>query len=185
MLRFTEEQFRLFNEQKGRKKKKADIVRQPAIQISPHAIALAALAKNPDLLQGNQEHFEQVIIFDYYERHDPFVYDHLHATPNGGHRTKAAAGKMKAEGQKKGYPDMSLDIRRGAYGGMRIELKAPNGKGPTEEQKVWLNRLVAQGYYCVLCYGADQVIKAIREYCNLNKNQHIEQHLNDSKWKAL
>lgn len=184
MLRFTEEQFRLFSEQKSRKKKAA-VITPPPLFISPHAQALARLVKNPDLIKGNKEHYEQVYIFDYFERREPEIYECLHATPNGGWRGETAGGKMKAEGQKKGYPDMSLDIPRGAYHGMRIELKEPEGRGPTEEQVTWLNRLARQGYYCVLCYGADQAISAILEYISLQQNQHIDQHLNDSRWKAL
>ncbi|EJQ2536112.1 VRR-NUC domain-containing protein, partial [Escherichia coli] len=92
------------------------------------------------------------------------------------------AGKMKAEGQKKGYPDMSLDKACGIYHGMRIELKEPNGKAPTKEQIAWMRRLREEGYYVVLAYGAEQAITAILEYISLKKGEAIEHVLNGDKW---
>ncbi|EEX9366089.1 VRR-NUC domain-containing protein, partial [Escherichia coli] len=100
----------------------------------------------------------------------------------GGKRSKATAGKMKAEGQKKGYPDMSLDKACGIYHGMRIELKEPNGKAPTKEQIAWMRRLREEGYYVVLAYGAEQAITAILEYISLKKGEAIEHVLNGDKW---
>ncbi|STJ52110.1 putative norphogenetic protein [Escherichia coli] len=74
MLRFTEEEFQAFSERrnKGRSRPKTKkdpfLSLAPVKEVSPHAKALAALAKNPDLRDGNCEHFEQVFIFDYFER---------------------------------------------------------------------------------------------------------------------
>ncbi|HCB3859264.1 TPA: VRR-NUC domain-containing protein [Escherichia coli] len=188
MLRFTEEEFQAFSERRNkggsRPKTKKDpfLSLAPVKEVSPHAKALAALAKNPDLRDGNCEHFEQVFIFDYFERKHPDIYELLHATPNGGKRSKSTAGKMKAEGQKKGYPDMSLDKACGIYHGMRIELKEPNGKAPTKEQIAWMRRLREEGYYVVLAYGAEQAITAILEYISLKKGEAIEHVLNGDKW---
>ncbi|HAV8163476.1 TPA: VRR-NUC domain-containing protein, partial [Escherichia coli] len=107
----------------------------------------------------------------------PVFVDHFR-----GKRSKATAGKMKAEGQKKGYPDMSLDKACGIYHGMRIELKEPNGKAPTKEQIAWMRRLREEGYYVVLAYGAEQAITAILEYISLKKGEAIEHVLNGDKW---
>ncbi|MBO1765031.1 VRR-NUC domain-containing protein, partial [Escherichia coli] len=170
MLRFTEEEFQAFSDRRNngrsRPKTKKDpfLSLAPVKEVSPHAKALAALAKNPDLRDGNCEHFEQVFIFDYFERKHPDIYELLHATPN--------------EGQKKGYPDMSLDKACGIYHGMRIELKEPNGKAPTKEQIAWMRRLREEGYYVVLAYGAEQAITAILEYISLKKGEAIEHVLN-------
>lgn len=68
MLRFTEEEFQAFSERrnKGRSRPKTKkdpfLSLAPVKEVSPHAKALAALAKNPDLRDGNCEHFEQVFI---------------------------------------------------------------------------------------------------------------------------
>ena len=69
----------------------------------------------------------------------------LYAIPNGGHRHKAVAAKLKAEGVKPGVPDLCLPVRRGEYSGLYIEMKAkwhgikrPQRPEPSEEQRWWL-----------------------------------------------
>lgn len=149
---------------------------------SPHYIALQFLANHPEKLKGNQEHYAQVNIFWHYESTAPEIYKRLHSTPNGGLRHTATAGKMKAEGQKRGYPDMSYDKPRGIYCGMRIELKY--GKNSlSEEQIEWLNQLSDDGYYCVVCYGEKEAIDAINAYDRLDDFGEMPAHINDPKWK--
>jgi len=69
----------------------------------------------------------------------------LYAVPNGGHRSTAAAGKMKAEGQKTGVPDICLPIARGGFHGLYLELKAKKNS-PSEDQWQWLLELHRGGY---------------------------------------
>lgn len=150
---------------------------------SPHKIALDALAKDPTLLKGNQEHYEQVRIFWYFEQHHPDIYLRLAAMPNGGWRGYAAGGKMKAEGQKKGYPDMTLDMPRGVYPGMRIELKyGKNSLNP--EQVVYMRQLSADGYHVVHCVGETEVIEAIMAYWYLQPGERLPVRERDLKWAA-
>ncbi|EHS3411060.1 TPA: VRR-NUC domain-containing protein [Escherichia coli] len=96
-----------------------------------------------------------------------YVYEHTHSTPNGGLRGKRTAIKMVAEGQKKGYPDLSIDLARGGYHGMRIEMKHGRNR-LTPEQLVWMTRLTEAGYYCFEARSADEAIRAITEYVNLD-----------------
>ena len=42
----------------------------------------------------------------------------LFHVPNGGARSKATAGRLKAEGVKPGVPDLCLPVPRGAYHGL-------------------------------------------------------------------
>ena len=53
------------------------------------------------------------------------------AIPNGGYRTKAEAGIMKATGTRKGAPDIGFVLPHGAAG--FIELKAPKGRLSPEQ----------------------------------------------------
>jgi len=85
------------------------------------------------------------------------------ATPNGGHRNKAAAGKMKAEGQKKGIPDIFLAAMRGGYGGCFIEVKIPGGR-VRPEQAERIERLVAAGYYAVALRSFDDITDTLVTY---------------------
>lgn len=152
--------------------------------VSVHAAALAALFKNPELIKGRYEHYDQVQVFDLMERKHPELYDLLHATPNGGYRTKKTANDMPAEGQKKGYPDMSLDLATGAHHGMRIELKHGKRK-PSEDQIIWLRRLSVQGYYCVLAFSPDEATEAILQYSMLSPGSLMPPHANDGYWREV
>lgn len=49
------------------------------------------------------------------------------AVPNGGFRTEAQAKKLRAEGVEPGIPDIYLDVARGGWFGLRIEMKRPGG----------------------------------------------------------
>lgn len=53
----------------------------------------------------------------------------LLAIPNGGHRSKATAGRLKAEGVRAGVPDVALPVARAPHGGLWIELKRPKTPG--------------------------------------------------------
>jgi len=87
----------------------------------------------------------------------------LFAIPNGGHRNKATAGKLKAEGVKAGVPDLCLPVPCGKYHGLFIELKAKGGR-PTELQVEWARALTAQGYCFCFCVGWEKAKCAIESY---------------------
>jgi hypothetical protein len=87
----------------------------------------------------------------------------LYAIPNGGHRHVAVAARLKAEGVKAGVPDLHLPVARGRWHGLYLELKVGRNK-PTPEQAQWHERLRAQGYAVVVCYGADQALTALQRY---------------------
>ncbi|HHT0956279.1 VRR-NUC domain-containing protein [Enterobacter kobei] len=148
---------------------------------SPHLKALNILERNPGLLEGNAEHYEQVRILWHFEQHNPALYALLHATPNGGQRSKATAGKMKAEGQKRGYPDLSLDKARGVYHGMRLELKYGKNR-LSEEQKGWLKLLESEGYYCAVAYGHEQAISLFVAYWALKRDERMDECNTDKLW---
>ena len=74
----------------------------------------------------------------------------LHAIPNGGQRHKAVAGKLKAEGVKRGVPDVSLPVPTWPFNGFYLEMKKPGELNSTSpEQKDWIRELRQLGY-CVL-----------------------------------
>ncbi|MDT0178174.1 VRR-NUC domain-containing protein [Enterobacter sp. BRE11] len=153
----------------------------PVKALSAHAIALAALAKKPEKRKGKQEHYDQVQIFDHFHRSDSHIYEHLYAIPNGGFRLKATAAAIEAEGAKRGYPDMGLEIPAGVYHGMRIEQK--HGKRmPAEKQVEWMRRLAAQGFYVLLSFSPDETIRVIKQYVALRPGEGMPAHENDEFW---
>lgn len=70
---------------------------------------------------------------------------YLFAIPNGGGRSKAEAGRLKAEGVKAGVSDLFLPLQRQGCAGLWLELKAPKKK-PTPDQRAWLVRMARAGY---------------------------------------
>lgn len=88
----------------------------------------------------------------------------MHHIPNGGGRSKAEAGRLKAMGVKRGVPDIFLPCPRGKYHGMYIELKRLHGGRIEPEQRTFLERRSADGYYCVVCRGMEAARDEIVNY---------------------
>lgn len=94
----------------------------------------------------------------------------LYAIPNGGQRSKAVAGKLKAEGVKPGVPDLCLPVPRGGFHGLYIEMKRVGERDATSPaQKAWHAALRAQGYRVVVCEGEAEAMAVIIEYMRLEK----------------
>ncbi len=87
----------------------------------------------------------------------------LYAVPNGGHRHKATAARLKAEGVKRGVPDLCLPVARGGAHGLYIELKTERGK-TTPEQLGWIRALRRQGYAAEVCHGWESARSMIEHY---------------------
>lgn len=88
----------------------------------------------------------------------------LAAVPNGGLRNVVVARKLRAEGVRAGYPDLILDVGRGGYHGLRVEMKRLHGGQVTAEQKWWHERLEARGYMVRVCRGLEAARDAILAY---------------------
>lgn len=88
---------------------------------------------------------------------------------SGGYRPIVVAARLKAEGQKAGFPDYALywiSIVDGLiFVGWAMELKrADRTNHLTGLQKEWLNHLKMQGWKTVVCYGADEAIASLIDY---------------------
>jgi len=194
-MRFSEEWFHSYKKKPKTRSKPADKAEGVAsvksvkasawltalTEVSVHAKALAALVKNPGLLAGKKEHYDQVRIFDHFHRINRVIYDHLYAVPNGGFRLKKTAAAIEAEGAKRGVPDMCLEMPSGVYHGMRIEQK--HGKRmPSEKQIEWMQRLKAQGFYVLLSFSPEETIRVIEQYAALEAGGVMPAHENDGFW---
>lgn len=87
----------------------------------------------------------------------------IYHIPNGGSRNTLEAANLKRQGVKAGVPDLCLPVARKGFHGLYIEMKYGKNK-TTENQKKWLEALEFQGYYTVVCYGAEEAQKVILEY---------------------
>ena len=116
-------------------------------------------------MAAESEHKEQVALFRWAEfaaaRRPELRL--LHAIPNGGHRHKAVAARMKAEGVRRGVPDVFLPIPRGAFAGLYIEMKTRRGR-VSDEQRRWIEALRAQGYRAEVCRDWNAARQLIEEY---------------------
>lgn len=90
----------------------------------------------------------------------------IYHVPNGGHRHKLVAVKLKEQGVKAGVPDLVLPMARGGYFGLYIEFKAtaPHDAAVSPAQDAYLQALTDQGYLAIVCRGHFDAIEAIRAY---------------------
>lgn len=131
--------------------------------------AVAKLKLTPPPKFVPKEYDEQVAIFAWAEyaikRYPDLAL--LYATLNGVRLPIGLAVKMSKAGLKQGPPDINLDVARGGYFGLRVELKRSKGGKLDDEQKKWIGRLLEGGYYAVVAKGATDGIAIIESYVKL------------------
>ena len=94
----------------------------------------------------------------------------LHATPNGGARLKAVAGKLKAEGVKAGVPDVCWPVARGGFIGLAIEFKHGDGN-PTREQRERITAMQQEGWCVAVCWSWQAAARLLTGYAGMLRVQ--------------
>ena len=94
------------------------------------------------------EHEEQRELVRWFRQFQPNVL--IFAIPNGGSRSKASAGRLKAEGVVPGIPDLFVPAK-----GLWIEMKRFKGGVLSPEQKAMMQYLESVGYRAIVCKGAE------------------------------
>ena len=111
----------------------------------------------------------------YLERDHPEV-KYLFAVPNGGARHPAVAAKLKAEGVRRGVPDLFLPLPiPGRYAGLWIEMKAHGGR-ITQNQDDYLRFLQEVGFMTKICYSAQEAVDMI--VCHLVARRSVMAAIN-------
>lgn len=112
------------------------------------------------------EGMEQAALFNWLRWNHPVAASLAYHVPNGGHRQKAVAAKLKAQGVKAGVSDIVLPMARGGFFGLYIEFKAsaPHSAVVSQSQRDFLHDVAQQGYKAVVCRGMDEAIKVIDAY---------------------
>lgn len=91
----------------------------------------------------------------------------LYAVPNGGYALPGGTGaRLVGEGLVGGHPDLNLDVARGPFHGLRIEVKRP-GEDLRDDQKDAFVRLIAEDYKCVICYSAEEIRDVVIDYLGI------------------
>jgi len=117
----------------------------------------------------DREALDQRAYFDWLAIFHPVAWEHTFHPPNGGHRNPVVAAKLKAQGVKAGVFDIVMELARGAYHGLRIELKAtpPYNAAVSPTQRAWGARLNGAGYCALVCLGVDAARAATEAYLRL------------------
>ncbi|MFZ2447513.1 MAG: VRR-NUC domain-containing protein [Syntrophobacteraceae bacterium] len=89
----------------------------------------------------------------------------MFAIPNGGHRNRVVAAKLKAEGVKPGVSDLMLPVPRGGWHGLFIEMKKPGGKA-SKDQTAFGAGVTEQGYRFMVCDDWEKARGMIVSYLN-------------------
>ena len=102
------------------------------------------------------------------------ILEYLFHSPNGGGRSKAEAGALKAMGVRSGVPDLQLPFPSHYFKGLGIELKA--GKNTlTNDQRDWLQVASKNGWLVGVARTLeefDELLKAFlsNKQCRDNKS---------------
>ena len=129
-------------------------------------MSAAAIRHKARVAELPSEHVEQVRLFTWahYARAAHPELSLLYAIPNGGARHPVVAAKLKAEGVAAGVPDICLPVARGGFHALYIELKRQRGKGPSDEQCLWLEALNRYGSRAIWCRGWEAAREVIENY---------------------
>ena len=74
----------------------------------------------------------------------------------------------KANGVKKGVPDLHLPVARGRYHSLYIEMKTETGR-TSPEQGWWIEHLNAEGNFAEVCHGWQSAVRVIEWYMTLKE----------------
>jgi hypothetical protein len=93
----------------------------------------------------------------------------LHAIPNGGNRDAATGARLKAEGVKRGIPDLFLPVPKNftrLYYGLYIEVKTKTGR-QTKEQRAFQQECELIGYRYEIVRSTQEGIDTILNYLRM------------------
>ena len=95
----------------------------------------------------------------------------VHAIPNGGERSAATAGKLKAEGVRKGVWDVFVPIPRQGKCGLYIEFKVParrtHKNGGLSDEQIKFGETVHEFYRMKVCYTWREAAQALCDYLSI------------------
>jgi len=105
------------------------------------------------------EHEEQRELVRWFRQKWPNV--RIFSIPNGGARSLATAGRLKAEGVSSGVPDLFIPAWR-----LWVEMKRSKGGSLSPEQRNWIAYLESVEFCCIVGKGAEDAKKQIQAFFN-------------------
>ena len=118
-----------------------------------------------------EEHIIQSACVRWFNYQWPQYSGLLFAVPNGGARSKATAGKLKAEGVVPGVADlillvpklMMIEMNPFILCALCIEMKTAKGR-QSHEQKEWQAKVESKGYKYAVCHSLDEFMAVVNGY---------------------
>ena len=108
------------------------------------------------------EHDLQVRCVTYFRYHYPHLRPLFFSVPNGGHRHKATAARLKAEGETTGVADLILLLPNRYYHSLNIEMKWRTRQSPA--QKLYEMCCRAAGGRYVICRSLAEFQHELADY---------------------
>jgi len=101
----------------------------------------------------------------------------MHAIPNGGGRSIIQASQLKAEGVKRGIPDIFLPVSKTLSSGLYIEMKRASGvpSDISKEQTEFAQFAWKEGYHWYVAFGWKQAARLVESYL-LNETPWLAPH---------
>ena len=91
----------------------------------------------------------------------------LNSVPNGGARSAITGAIIKAEGAVRGVADLELNIAKGGWHGLKIEMKTAKGR-QSIYQKNWQRLVEAQGYKYIIARSIEEFMEQVTDYMRQN-----------------
>jgi hypothetical protein len=142
-----------------------------------------ALMTPAEIAKSGTESAEQIAFFQWIVLEGSKKYPDLylaHSIPNGGDRRPSVGARMRAEGVKRGIPDVFIPVPVGRYHGLYLEFKRralrPKvlqadlehggylNDGRSDAQRRIGRRLLLLGYAVRVAYGWEHGVEFVRWY---------------------
>lgn len=107
----------------------------------------------------------QIACVKWFRLQYPKLANLLNSVPNGGARNEVTGAILKAEGSVRGVADLELNIARGHWHGLKIEMKTAKGR-QSPHQKLWQEAVTKQGYKYIICRSIEDFMEEITSYIN-------------------
>lgn len=127
-------------------------------------------AKRRRARTGCSEHDEAVMFWRMVTVHESGYPDlrMLFAVPNGGARSKATGGKLKAEGVRPGVSDYIALVPRNGFHGLVLELKTAKGV-VSKEQNAFIAAARIAGYRVEIARGWAEAWEVVCSYFGIRR----------------
>ncbi len=109
------------------------------------------------------EDIEQVNLMAWLSYNHSDIYEDTIHIANQRQTTQQQGRLLKRMGVKKGVSDIFIAVPMNGRGGLWIELKSTKGK-PSQEQKVFVARMIRRGYDAAIVYGCEAAKEVILAY---------------------